>query len=204
MHSNTLLKLGDIDMKYTITIHGYGSDSAFYSVTKQAKKFWNKIINSEKESLLTDYLWGDADESEIPADSAFLNGETEFDAESFIGENYSVELNNCYVVISDKNHVEMLTIPFINLEDEDYNFIIDWLPQEVRPKSDILHVNNMTKGVILTGEFEDEHVDISKLRFKMQENIAGDSMIVSAYYRDKEIENYGSDERGKGRIYNII
>lgn len=191
-------------MKYIITIHGYSSDSAFYHLTKEAKEFWDAIIDTDEESLLTDYLWGDIDEDKIPSYAMFLNGDGEFDADSFIGENSTIDLNSAYIIISDENGVQITDLPFVNPDIEDYNFPISWIPQEEAPDGNILHVDNMMKGMVFAGEFEDNEFDVSKLRFKMQENFVGESMISNVFYGKDEIYNTGSDERGKGRAYNIL
>ena len=210
---------------YRITINGYGGESAYMSVSKEAYDFWNTHTEEHGDNDLVNYMInaedGDfefEDLEEVPVNAQFLyNAEEDYsspwyEAPTEFEHSWGVEYNSANIVIdeveSDDYNAKWLAdvIESTNISDqvdenEDWESIVEMDVCGDTPEGTeyIAQLYSSEKGCFFDGLIETfGEFDVKKLKITTLEYLNGEDTITSVEYNGEEIDNQGGDTNGKG------
>ena len=105
---------------YNIQLNGYGGESAYMTITKEAHDFWQPLCESHGDSDLVSYLASDEEDDadynnidSVPTEADFLTsyGEDDyksnwFEAPTEFEHTHGVEYGSAYIVVDEVNSNE--------------------------------------------------------------------------------------------------
>ena len=211
---------------YRIQLNGYGGESAYMSISKEAYDFWKEHTEQYGDSDLTEYMLNAQDGEfqfeeiqAVPSEAEFLTDE---DGDVWPWYESHTEFEHTHGATYDSAWITVEEV-----EDEDYNSNV--VAEIVERKeiseyvSDIEEENNYTveltemgcceepdapyiaqmysseKGCFFDGRIETiGEFDPKKLKIYTTEYLNGEDTIDSVYYDGVEVDNDGGDTNGKG------
>ena len=105
---------------YRITLNGYGGESAYMSVSKEAHDFWKSVCDDHGDYDLSAYMTSDEDDEpefenveNVPPEAQFLHDTDEdnykrpwYESHTEFEHTYGVEWNSAYIVVDEVNSQE--------------------------------------------------------------------------------------------------
>ena len=213
---------------YRVLIQGYGGESAYMSISKEAHDFWAPICEEHGDSDLVEYMnCDDLEECEfneidtVPIEAQFLNdpdddmykrpwyeSHTEFE-HTFGAEYGSARIDVDEVSSNDYNAdriaevISMMDVNELNdevLEDTDNEVEVLEMGCCEEPEAEyIAQLYSSEKGCFFDGVIETVgEFDPKKLKIYTTEFLNGEDTITSIEYDGVEVDNQGGDTNGKG------
>jgi len=212
---------------YHVTISGYGGESAYMSINKEAFEFWNPITEENGDSDLTNYMVnaedGDfefEDIEQVPDSADFLksadaDGEVWrspwYEAPTEFEHSWGVEYNSANITVDEvasddysakwvADVIENVNIcDSIDNEELDIEVEMDVCSEAPDGTEYIAQMYSSEKGQFFDGVIETVgDFDINKLKIYTMEYMNGEDTITSVEYNGVEIDNQGGDTNGKG------
>jgi len=212
---------------YRIQLNGYGGESAYMSISKEAYEFWNAHTEEHGDTDLVEYMVNATDEDcsfnelqEVPQGADFLYDADEsfhrpwYESATEIEHTYGVEYGSAYLVVDEVssedydadvvNEVvdrESLSDYLNNIEEaNDYEF--ELTEMGCCDETDAEYIAQMyssEKGCFFEGTIETHgDFDPTKLKVYTTEFLNGEDTVTSIMYDGVEVENFGGDTNGKG------
>ena len=105
---------------YNITLNGYGGESAYMTITKEAHDFWHPICEEQGDSDLVSYMASDEDEDadydnidSVPPEAQFLHDADEdnykrpwHESHTEFEHSYGVEWGSAYITVEEVDSVD--------------------------------------------------------------------------------------------------
>jgi hypothetical protein len=105
---------------YRITLNGYGGESAYMSVSKEAHDFWKSVCDDHGDYDLSAYMTSDDDDEpefenveNVPPEAQFLHDTDDnnykrpwYESHTEFEHTYGVEWNSAYIVVDEVNSQE--------------------------------------------------------------------------------------------------
>jgi hypothetical protein len=213
---------------YRVLIQGYGGESAYMSISKEAHDFWQPICEEHGDHDLVEYMIADDveecdfdDIETVPVEAQFLNdpeddmykrpwyeSHTEFE-HTFGAEYGSARIDIDEVADGEYNSnvvrevISMMDVNELNdevLEDTDNEVEILEMGCCEEPEAEyIAQLYSSEKGCFFDGVIETVgDFDPKKLKIYTTEFLNGEDTITSIEYDGKEVDNAGGDTNGKG------
>jgi hypothetical protein len=213
---------------YHIQLNGYGGESAYMSISKEAHDFWQPVCEKHGDSDLVSYMVNDEpDECEfenidsVLTEADFLTGYGKDDYKSNWHEaptefehSYGVEWGSAYIVVDEVNSMEYDArhiadvIEGENLSDlvhkleEESNYELELTNMDCADDVDYEYIAQMyssEKGNFFDGVIETTgEFDAKKLKVHTTEYLNGEDTVTSIEYDGVEVDNNGGDTNGKG------
>lgn len=195
-------------MKYTITLHGIGSETHFINLSNREADWF---LEAEAQDFpVADYFDNpDQFKDLIPDDVNFLMGEDgeyydwKHDYISFYSF-YSPCLDDCQLSVEDENGTIIIsndiTAYMGNSDLFEWDDDVSLVGKE---EERCLRISENFKGDIFCGTFEDESFDVNKLKIHICEGPDGDDFVTKLFYAGQEIFNTHSKTTFKGISYSI-
>lgn len=212
---------------YRILIQGYGGESAYMSISKEAHDFWKGVTEENGDSDLVTYMLssedGDAEYEEIesvPEEAQFLNDEDGdarpwYEANTEYEHQYGGTYDACYIDVDEVENGEYSAKVIREIiSREDVSALCDRIGEETNWEveirdsdecyagEDVEYIAQMyssEKGCFFDGIIETVgDFDPKKLVFHCSEYDNGEETITSIEYDGVEVENSGGDTSGKG------
>ena len=208
---------------YRITINGYGGESSYMKVTKEAHDFWEKAIDNQWENDLIEYMLNASDDDcefedieDIPPEADFLRDETGyvwpwFESPTEFEHMHGVCVDSAWITVEEVagEEYDSQTINTLiegqELQEliDDHSLITDMVeagasdaPADAEYIAQIYSSEKGTffEGTLLTyGEF-----DPAKMKIFTTEYLNGEDTVDSIEYAGEEVDNLGGDTNGKG------
>ena len=210
---------------YRVLISGYGGESAYMQISKEAHDFWQPICEENGDSDLVAYMLSDDDEepeyedvTSVPTPAQFLNNPDDdnykhpwYESHTEFEHSWGVEYGSAHITIEQ-------------VESEDYNatHVKDILAEDVDELNDRIIEDNETeivqmdvcsattadyiaqlysseKGTFFDGIIETTgSFDVQKLQIRTMEYLNGEDTITEVMYNGESVDNLGGDTNGKG------
>jgi hypothetical protein len=105
---------------YNIQLNGYGGESAYMTITKEAHDFWQPLCEEHGDYDLTTYMNSDGEEEEdyeniegVPPEAQFLHDKDEdnykrpwYESHTEFEHSYGVEWSSAYIVVDEVDSME--------------------------------------------------------------------------------------------------
>ena len=106
---------------YNIQLNGYGGESAYMTITKEAYDFWQPVCDEHGDYDLSTYMNSDGEEEDeyeniesIPPEAQFLHDNTDndnykrpwYESHTEFEHSYGVEWGSAYVVVDEVDSME--------------------------------------------------------------------------------------------------
>ena len=213
---------------YRLTINGYGGESAYMSISKEAHDFWAPICEEHGDHDLVEYMASDDLEEcdfegidTVPVEAQFLNDPEDdmykrpwYESHTEFEHSYGAEYGSAYITVDEVSSgdynadhvVEVLDRESVSdLNDqvnEETEFEVDLVDMGCCEEPDaeyIAQLYSSEKGGFFDGIIETVgDFDIKKLKVYTTEFLNGEDTITSVEYDGVEVDNQGGDTNGKG------
>lgn len=213
---------------YRVLIQGYGGESAYMSISKEAHDFWKEVTEEHGDSDLVSYMLSSEDAdyefeniSEVPLNAQFLYDaendshcpwyESHTEYEHVHGAAYDQAYIDIDEVADDEYNSDHIAEVVSREDVSDFNSRIgeetDWEVEIIEmgtsfASEDIEYIAQMyssEKGCFFEGVIETVgEFDPKKLKIYTTEYDNGEDTITSVEYDGVEVENSGGDTNGKG------
>jgi len=213
---------------YRISISGYGGESAYMSISKEAHDFWSKVVEEHGDGDLVHYMVsaedGEFDFDDIdsvPSEADFLKWEEDgevyrsswYEAPTEFEHTFGATYDSSYITIEEVEGIDYGGTVLDDIVDcEDTTEFVERIGEETDWETEInqYEVTDSTadyvcqfysaeKGTFFEGTFETRgKFDFSKLKITATEYLNGEDTITSVTYDGEEVENFGGDTNGKG------
>ena len=212
---------------YRISISGYGGESAYMSISKEAYEFWKDHTEQYGEADLVHYMVNaedgdfEFDELEgVPADAEFMNDEdgdacSWYESHSEFEHTFGATYDASYITVAEVDGEDYSAKHIADvIEQEDVSELIGRILEETDNEIEIIEMNccdehaevkyvaqmySSEKGQFFDGVIETVgDFDPRKLVIHTTEYLNGEDTITNVYYDGVEIDNYGGDTNGKG------
>jgi len=212
---------------YRIQLNGYGGESAYMSISKEAHDFWSAHCEEHGDSDLVTYMVqatdGDAEYEElqeVPREADFLYDADDdfhrpwYESATEIEHTYGVEHGSAYLTIdevsSEDYDAEIVTelvdredlSEYLNNIEEANDYEFELTEMGCCDETDAEYIAQMyssEKGCFFEGTIETVgDFDPKKLKVYTTEFLNGEDTVTSIEYDGVEIENFGGDTNGKG------
>jgi len=213
---------------YKISLWGYGGESAYINLSKEAYDFWKPIVDKEGDDQLVEYMLnaedGDLDDLEVivPPEAMFLQEETDdetyaypwYEAPNEFVHQYGVEYSSARITVEEitsEDYGADVVVEVVDgenlqefldgvMEDNDYEIDLVESDEDFGDEGDYtLHMTSSEKGVFYEGRFETVgEFDPKKLKVVITEYPNGEDTVTNILYNDVDIDNDGGDTNGKG------
>ena len=212
---------------YRVLIQGYGGESAYMSISKEAHDFWAPICEEHGDYDLVAYMAGDDDDEpeyenidEVPDEAKFLNDPDDdmykrpwYESHTEFEHSYGGTYDSCRIDVDEVDSTEYNANSIreiISMKD------VSELVEEVGEESDweleisehgccaehdgyIAQLYSSEKGCFFDGVIETVgDFDPKKLKIFTTEFLNGEDTITSIEYDGVEVDNGGGDTNGKG------
>lgn len=213
---------------YRVTINGYGGESAYLSISKEAHDFWKEITEENGDYDLVHYMTcaedGEFDFEEIeevPEEAQFMKDEEGdacpwYEAPTEFEHTYGATYDSSWITVDEvdgedysANHVREV------IDREDVSELVNRIYEESGEEyleineyeccdehAEVEYIAQMyssEKGTFFDGVIETVgDFDPKKLRIKVVEFLNGEDTITEVYYDGVEVDNNGGDTNGKG------
>ena len=212
---------------YRIQISGYGGESAYMSISKEAHDFWQPIVEEHGDSDLVEYMnCDDLEECSfenietVPVEAQFLNDPDDdmykrpwYESHTEFEHSYGAEYGSAYLSVEEVDSEEY-SAKNINevMYNEDINDLNDKVLEETDNEVEVLEMGcceehdgyvaqlySSEKGCFFDGVIETiGEFDPKKLKIYTTEFLNGEDTITSIEYDGVEVDNAGGDTNGKG------
>ena len=213
---------------YRILINGYGGESAYMSISKEAHDFWKEVIDENGDNDLVQYMIADdLDECEfddievIPDEALFLNDPDDdnfkrpwYESHTEFEHTYGPEYSSAYIdvdeVDSSEYNAKVVREVMGRVEVSELSNQIgeetDWEVELVEmgccdegPEGYVAQMYSSEKGCFFDGRIETVgDFDPKKLKINATEFLNGEDTITEVYYDGVLVDNDGGDTNGKG------
>lgn len=212
---------------YRITINGYGGESAYMGISKEAFEYWHAHTEEHGDSDLVDYMLNAQEEEEfnfqemqeVPTGCGFLTDEDGqtwpwYESHTEFEHSYGAELGSSWISVEevvDDDYNSDIVVEIIN---EEVSVLRDNVGDSVDWESDIVEMNccdddpdadyiaqlySSEKGCFFDGRIETIGIfDPKKLKIHTTEYLNNDDTITEVYYDGVVIDNDGGSTNGKG------
>lgn len=202
---------------YRITLEGYGGDSVYIKLTKEAYDYWYKIRKNSDEDLLLDYVLESEDIDSfdyIPLSADFLLEDEDADfratwreSRAIITKQYGIDYRCTELSVSEvstyaynsRESIPVLENVSLNDYSQDYPAMLSKQVLEETESHYMLQVYSSEKGKFFEGVVKtDDKFDPNKLTFLMREYFNGDYIIENILYNSDMIDSQNQDIITKG------
>ena len=210
---------------YQIQLNGYGGESAYINISKEAYDFWKPIVEEHYDSDLVNYAVNDDPEDydfedieSVPPEADFLTDEEGYkypwyEAPNEYVHQYGVEYGSAYIVVDevDSNdygasvvkevvHESMQEYLDGIMEANEYEFDLVESDEDYGEEGDFtVQFYSSEKGCFFDGLIETHgEFDPKKLKVIITEYPNGEDVVTSVEYDGVEVDNNGGDTNGKG------
>ena len=213
---------------YRIQINGYGGESAYMSINKEAHDFWKDHTEQYGDSDLVEYMVNAQDgelEFEdiegVPTEAEFMTDEdgdvsTWYESHSEFEHSYGVELGSAYLVVDevDSDDYNAKTVAevidredlqeYLNKIEEETDYAVELIEMgccddDPEGVEYIAQLYSSEKGCFFDGRIETVgEFDPKKLKIRTTEYLNGEDTITEVEYNGVEIDNDGAETNGKG------
>lgn len=202
---------------YRITLEGYGGDSVYIKLTKEAYDYWYKIRKNSDEDLLLDYILESEDIDSfdyIPLSADFLLEDEDADfratwreSRAIITKQYGIDYRCTELSVSEvssdaynsREIIPVLENVSLNDYSQDYPAMLSKQVLEETESHYMLQVYSSEKGKFFEGVVKtDDKFDPNKLTFLMREYFNGDYIIENILYNSDMIDSQNQDIITKG------
>jgi hypothetical protein len=213
---------------YRIQISGYGGESAYMSISKEAHDFWKEHTEEHGDNDLVAYMACDDGEEpeyddleEVPAEAQFLHDADDdnykrpwYESHTEFEHSYGAEYGSAYLSVDEVDSEEYSAK---NIKEVMYNESITELNDQLGEESDWAHemvemgcceepdceyiaqLYSSEKGCFFDGIIETVgEFDPKKLKIRTTEYLNGEDTITEVEYDGVEVDNSGGDTNGKG------
>jgi len=213
---------------YRILVQGYGGESAYMSISKEAHDFWKGITDEHGDNDLVSYMASDGDEEPeyeyidtVPDEAKFLHDEDDdnykrpwYESHTEFEHTYGAEYGSARIDIdevdSDDYNAKHLREVIASMDITDLN---DQILEESDNQLEILEMDcceepeceyiaqlySSEKGCFFDGVIETiGDFNPKKLKIYTTEFLNGEDTVTSITYDGVEIDNGGGDTNGKG------
>ena len=213
---------------YRISISGYGGESAYMSISKEAHDFWNAHCEEHGDSDLVQYMnCDDLEECEfdeldsVPVEAQFLHDVEDdnykrpwYESHTEFEHSYGVELGSAYLLVdelnSDDYNAEVIAEvvdredlqEYLNGIEEETDYAVELIEMGCceEPEAEyIAQLYSSEKGTFFDGRIETVgEFDPKKLKIYTTEYLNGEDTVTEVHYDGVEVDNDGGDTNGKG------
>ena len=213
---------------YRIQLNGYGGESAYMSINKEAHDFWKDHTEQYGDSDLVEYMVNAQDgelEFEdiegVPTEAEFMTDEdgdvsTWYESHSEFEHSYGVELGSAYLVVDevDSNDYNAKTVAevidredlqeYLNSIEEETDYAVELIEMgccddDPEGVEYIAQLYSSEKGCFFDGRIETVgEFDPKKLKIYTTEYLNGEDTVTEVHYDGVEVDNDGGDTNGKG------
>lgn len=218
---------------YRISISGYGGESAYMSISKEAFEFWKDHTEQYGDGDLVHYMTNaeegdfEFDELEgVPAQAEFLTDQDGdacpwYESHSEIEHTFGATYDSSYISVDEVDGDEYGAKHIAEVIDqEDVSGLLDRILEETDNEieivamgccdehSDVKYVAQMyssEKGQFFEGIVETVgEFDPCKLLIQTTEFLNGEDTITEVRYNGVEVDNMGGDTNGKGYYASVF
>jgi hypothetical protein len=209
---------------YRILIQGYGGESAYMSITKEAHDFWKEVTDEHGDADLVAYMASDdGDEPEydyiesVPEEAQFLQDEDYkrpwYESHTEFEHTYGAEYGSARIDIDEVESAEYNAKSIREIISmKDVSELVEEIGDETEWETDISEMGcceeadgyvaqlySSEKGCFFEGVIETVgDFDPKKLKIYATEFLNGEDTITSIEYDGVEVDNGGGDTNGKG------
>jgi hypothetical protein len=213
---------------YRVLIQGYGGESAYMSISKEAHDFWAPICEEHGDHDLVEYMACDdveecnfTDIDTVPVEAQFLNDPEDdmykrpwYESHTEFEHTYGAEYGSAYISVDEVDSEEYNSTSINEvMYNEDINELNDKVLEETdnevevlemgcceEPEADyIAQLYSSEKGCFFDGVIETVgEFDPKKLKIRTTEFLNGEDTITEVEYDGVEVDNNGGDTNGKG------
>jgi hypothetical protein len=212
---------------YRVLIQGYGGESAYMSISKEAHDFWAPICEEHGDSDLVEYMNCDDLEEcsfenidEVPVEAQFLNDPDDdmykrpwYESHTEFEHTYGAEYGSARIDVDEVSSddynagriaevISMMDVTELNdevLEESDNTIEVIEMGCCEEHDGYIAQLYSSEKGCFFDGVIETVgEFDPKKLRIYTTEFLNGEDTITSIEYDGVEVDNSGGDTNGKG------
>ena len=210
---------------YRVTISGYGGESAYMSISKEAHDFWKDHVEQYGDHDLVQYMVnaqdgdpGFEDIEGVPSEAEFMTDEdgdvsSWYESHTEFEHTYGATYGSAYITVDevshDSNHIADV------IDNEDVSELNDRVLEESDNTVEIVEMGccdddpegveyiaqlySAEKGSFFEGVIETVgDFDPKKLVIHTTEYLNGEDTINEVHYNGVEVENWGGDTNGKG------
>lgn len=212
---------------YRISLNGYGGESAYLSISKEAHDFWKDHTEQYGDSDLVNYMLNaedqdfDFEELEgVPTEAEFLTDDEGdprpwFEAQDEYEHSYGATYSAAWISVDEVDSDDyMSNVVAEVISQMDVTELVDEIQEESDYEIDgtdftecyagkdvkyIAQMYSSEKGNFFDGIIETHgDFDPKKLNFMCGEYDNGEETIIGVEYDGVEIDNQGGDTNGKG------
>jgi hypothetical protein len=213
---------------YRVLIQGYGGESAYMGITKEAHDFWAPICEEHGDHDLVAYMASDDDDEVdyeyiegVPEEAQFLHDKDDdnykrpwYESHTEFEHSYGAEYGSANVSVEEvssgdysADHVadviEYQDVSELNDQlGEDSNWEHEMIEMGCCEEPDceyIAQLYSSEKGCFFEGIIETVgDFDPKKLKIRTTEYLNGEDTITEVEYDGVEVDNSGGDTNGKG------
>lgn len=209
---------------YRITLSGYGGESAYINISKDAYEFWNAQVELSGDTDLVEYMATDDEEyafediESVPPEADFLKEDDYkypwYEAPGEYVHQYGVEYGSCYISVEEvasEDYNSNIVREVIDgkslqeyldgvMEANDYEFDLVEADEDFGDEGDyVVQLYSSEKGTFFDGRIETVgDFDPRKLKIVYTEYPNGEDVVTVVEYDGVEIDNDGGDTNGKG------
>ena len=219
---------------YRVQLLGYGGESTYIGISKEAYDFWNEIIEEHGEDDLVEYI-SNAEDGDfefdnidnLPENADFMKDP---DGGYFPWIEHHNEINHDFGGLYDSSYI---VIEEVDSSEYNANFVSEIVDKEEISEfaervaeefniddTEIVHYsesedyadteyiaqfNSLEKGCFFDGIIETVgEFDPTQIKIFVTENIDGEEFISDVHYKNELIENNGGDTNGKGSSASVL
>ena len=212
---------------YRVLIQGYGGESAYMNISKEAYDFWKDHTEQNGDSDLVNYIVNaedgefEFDELEaVPTEAEFLtdsDGDVTpwFESHCEFEHSYGGSYENCRIDVDEVDSAEYNATGIREIISmKDVSELVDEVLDESENQTEIIQMDvaetpdsveyiaqmySSEKGCFFDGLIETVgDFDPTKLKIYTTEYLNGEDTITSVEYDGVEVDNNGGDTNGKG------
>ena len=212
---------------YRIQISGYGGESAYMSISKEAHDFWKEVTEEHGDSDLVEYMnCDDVEECDfenidtVPVEAQFLNDPDDdmykrpwYESHTEFEHSFGGTYDSCRIDVDEVSNgeynanniaevISMMDVTELNdqvLEESDYTIEIIEMGCCEEHDGYVAQLYSSEKGCFFDGIIETVgEFDPKKLKIYTTEFLNGEDTITSVEYDGVEVDNQGGDTNGKG------
>jgi hypothetical protein len=213
---------------YRVQISGYGGESAYMSISKEAHDFWAPICEEHGDHDLVEYMASDdieecdfTDIDSVPVEAQFLNDPDDdmykrpwYESHTEFEHTYGAEYGSAYLSVeevdSEEYNSNSINEVMYNESISDLNDTVgeetEWAHEMVEmgccEEPDCKYIAQLyssEKGGFFDGVIETiGEFDPKKLKIRTTEFLNGEDTITEVEYDGVEVDNNGGDTNGKG------
>jgi hypothetical protein len=212
---------------YRVLIQGYGGESAYMEISKEAHDFWAPICEEYGDNDLVAYMASDDDDEpeydnidSVPDEAKFLNDPDDdmykrpwYESHTEFEHSYGGTYDSCRIDVDEVDSTEynansireiismMDVTELVNEVGEETDWETEISENTCCAEHDgyIAQLYSSEKGCFFEGVIETVgDFDPKKLKIYVTEFLNGEDTITSIEYDGVEVDNSGGDTNGKG------